>query len=164
MLSKDGIVIIFSDCVVQERHQRNHRKYEFAGYCFDSKPEVAFYIFKRDNGYDVIRNTKVFFTFNVFNIEFRYYPDFIVDGKYVEIKGDHFFKNKDINSTMIFPWNPRIGHKWTKKQLDFIMEEKHKCMIFNKVDIITSVKYEKYIKYVIEHYGKDFFKKIKKHS
>ena len=44
------------------------------------------------------------------------------------------------------------------------MEEKHKCMIFNKVDIITSVKYEKYIKYVIEHYGRDFFKKIKKHS
>ena len=65
---------------------------------------------------------------------------------------------------MIFPWNPKMGQKWTKKQLDFIMEEKHKCMILNKVDIITSVKYEKYIRYVIEHYGRDFFKKIKKHS
>lgn len=164
MLKKYGVDHNFKMKGFYERHQRNHRKYEFDGYCFDSKPEVAFYIFKRDNGYDIIRNTKVFFTFNVFNIEFRYYPDFIVNGKYVEIKGDHFFKNKDVNSTMIFPWNPKIGQKLTKKQLDSIMEEKHRCMILNKVDIITSVKYEKYIKYVIEHYGKDFFEKIKKHS
>lgn len=69
------------------------RKYKYDGINFDSSWEIAYYIFLRD-----------------FKIEFEYHPkevpfvcngvthytiiDFLVEGQYVEIKGDHL-RNKD---------------------------------------------------------------------
>ena len=38
-------------------------------------------------------------------------------------------------------------------------EAKHQCMITNKVKILKSADYEKYLKYVDEKYGKDFLTK-----
>ena len=55
---------------------------------FDSYAEFAFYLFNKDNGSVVIRNHTDNFPYTDENGKLRkFYPDFIVNGLYYEIKG-----------------------------------------------------------------------------
>ena len=51
---------------------------------------------------------------------------------YFEIKGDHFFKDKNYNNKMICPFD---------HSQDALYEAKHQCMLKNNVIIITSTEY-----------------------
>jgi hypothetical protein len=58
----------------------------YQGYALDSRWELAYLIYCLDHGKQIERNSKGFpYTFN--GKEHRYFPDFRVDGKLVEIKG-----------------------------------------------------------------------------
>jgi hypothetical protein len=72
-----------------------------------------------------------------------YYPDFIVNGKYVEIKGLQFFENKDPNGKLINPYDRSEDGKYEAKQ---------QCMKNNNVEVITET--SKYIEYTISKYGR----------
>lgn len=55
---------------------------------FDSYAEFAFYLFNKDNGSVVVRNHTDNFPYTDENGKLRkFYPDFIVNGLYYEIKG-----------------------------------------------------------------------------
>lgn len=65
---------------------RNSKCGWYNGYYCDSSWELAFLIYNLDVGNEVIREEKPFkYIFN--NKEHHYYPDFIVNGVYYEIKG-----------------------------------------------------------------------------
>ena len=76
-------------------------RYEFDGERFDSLPELAFYVWAKDNGMNVVRNKTISFGFVFDGREHRYWPDFLLDGKPVEIKGDQFFRE---DGTMYCPY------------------------------------------------------------
>lgn len=59
---------------------------------FDSKPELAYYIWLRDMNINFTCKPDISFTYSHCSKTYRYFPDFIVEGQVVEIKGDHFFK------------------------------------------------------------------------
>ena len=130
-------------------------KYEIDGFKFDSKPEIAFYIWLRDNDIEFTCKPTISFEFMHNGQIHRYYPDFIVEGQITEIKGDHFFEDCNPSKKMINPF---------LKIQDGYAEEKHQCMLANNVKIITSCEYIKYMSYVENKYGKHYIDSLKKNN
>jgi hypothetical protein len=71
-------------------------KYE--GIYFDSSWELAFWIWNKNHNIDIKRNTK---GFKLTNGSYCY-PDFIIDGQLIEIKGDHLKKQENYKYKKIF--------------------------------------------------------------
>ena len=116
---------------------------------FDSKGELCYYIWLRDNNIQFTYQPKVSFMYECNGESHKYFPDFLVEGQYVELKGNHFFKD---DGTMQNPYD---------HSLDYVYEAKHQCMIKNNVRILKHDDYIKYIDYVIKAYGKQFILKCK---
>lgn len=124
-------------------------KYKYDSFEFDSKQELCFYIWLRDNNIKFEVNQDFALSYMHDGKNHKYIPDFIVDGQIVEIKGDHFFKE---DGTMCNPYD---------HSQDALYEAKHQCMIANNVKIILQSECNEYMSYVNEIYGIDFVKKCK---
>lgn len=103
---------------------KRSRKYKYNGILFDSSPEIALYIYLTDKAIDFEYQPNTNFIFHYNGKIKKYFPDFLVNGQFIEIKGDQFFKE---DGTMQCPFN----HK-----LDNLFEAKHQCMISNNVQIL----------------------------
>lgn len=136
-----------------------HTKYIFNNINFDSIPEIAFYIWLRDNQYENFEykpNTSFKY---IFNNKIHYYmPDFRVNDKFYEIKGDHFFKN----GKMICPFKYKNLTDEEKAEIDKQYEAKYQCMISNNIVILKSAEYNIYIKYVKNKYGPAYLNQFKR--
>lgn len=119
---------------------------------FDSKWEFEYYIYCMDHDMDIIREPKVLEF--IFKGKVHYYhPDFMVDGRLVEIKGDHFFRE---DGSMYMPFRkPEWSDEEYKIQCD-LYEAKHQCMIKNNVKILRRPDMDIVEDYINSTYGKDF--------
>ena len=124
---------------------KSRKKYYFDNTYFDSSWELAYYIWLKDNNIPFEYHTRKI-KYTVEGRDHFYFPDFIVNGELVEIKGPQFFKDG--------------------KFIDFynnssqtVFDEKWKCMMENKVTVITDVSIQ--LKYILEKYGKDYMKQFK---
>jgi len=92
----------------------NTRYYEYEGITFDSSWEVYAWIWYKDNDHEIKRcDIRLEYEFD--GKIHGYYPDFVVDGKLTEIKGDQFFSiHGDITSPM---WHPYHRNRKTAEQL-----------------------------------------------
>ena len=61
---------------------------------FDSKTEVLFYEWCIEKGKQVEHNVTKSFTYYIDGKEHQYFPDFIVDGEFIEIKGEHLIDDE----------------------------------------------------------------------
>jgi len=139
------------------RDSMKHCRYEIDGYKFDSKPEAIYYIYLRDHNVKVEPHPQITFYYSSeFQKHLGYHPDFIVEGQYVEIKGDQFF-NED--GTMR---NPFAKSEESKRISNAKAIAKQNCMIEHNVKIIRVSELVEYIIYVEETYGKDYLKQFKK--
>lgn len=146
---------------IPEFQQNRRTKYKYNNIYFDSKPEIAFYIWLTDVkdilGIDFIYKPKVSFPYYI-NYETRYYiPDFQIGDQFFEIKGDHFFKD----GKMINPFRYKHWSDEYYQQVCEIYEAKHQCMIKNGVSILRNSCYNFFIDYVNENYGDDYLDKYK---
>ena len=101
----------------------------YKGIKCDSGWELAFLLYHITKGNNIIRNTD-YFTYQFDGISRRYYPDFIVDGIYYEIKGykdDKFFE--------------KVSQFPEDKQLE----------------VIDRVGIKPYIEFAEKTYGEDFY-------
>lgn len=131
---------------------KSRQKYYYDERYFDSSWELAYYIWLKDNNIDFEYQPDIKFKY-IYNNEIHYYhPDFKIDNKLQEIKGNLFFENNNINEKMICPFN---------RQLDDLYESKHQCMIANNVQILTKDNIKEYIIYVKLNYGINFLKNCK---
>ena len=119
-------------------HKKARKIYEYDGETFDSKPELALWIYAKINNIPIIRHPKKF-VFKYDGVEHLYFPDFEYNGQLLEIKGDHFFTPE---KTMCCPWN---------HDLDGLYEAKHQCGILNNVIFLTKKDYEFYIDFCIKN-------------
>lgn len=122
------------------------KKYYFEDIYFDSYIELCFYIYNLDLGKNIKRNTQGFEYFFK-NKKHFYFPDFEIDNQFFEIKGNHFL-NEETNT-----WCNPFDHSQNG-----LYEAKHQCALANNVQIIYSKDCQKYIDYVEEKYGKNYFK------
>lgn len=121
--------------------KKQQYRYRYNNLTFDSSWEIAYYIWLIDNNIKFEYQPGIHFEYIYEDKKHYYCPDFIVDGKYQELKGTQFFEN----GKMINPYD---------RSMDGLYEAKHQCMIANNVDIITDC--TKYLDYVEEKYTKDF--------
>jgi len=128
----------------QARH-KIHKKYTYDGLQFDSKPELACYIFLSENNISFEYQPDISFEYMYDNKIHIYYPDFKINNQLTEIKGLQFFKDKNPNNVMINPFD---------RSMDDLYEAKHQCMLQNNVQIITD--YSKFIDYVNNKYTQSY--------
>ena len=132
-----------------EYRKQTQKKYTYDGFSFDSQPEIAIYIWCKDNNIKFEYQPKITFEYE-FNGKIHIYePDFLIEKTLIEIKGDYFFKE---DGTMQNPYD---------HSQDELYEAKHQCMIKNNVKILKSKDYLIYIKYVKNKYGKFYLKQFK---
>lgn len=98
----------------------------YRGFWCDSTWELAYIIYNLDHSIPVVRNREPF-DYVFAGRTHRYYPDFIVNNRYVEIKG--FMRDCDYAKLANFP---------------------------GSLEIVDSKKIQKYIDYAAATYGRDF--------
>jgi DNA-directed RNA polymerase subunit M/transcription elongation factor TFIIS len=102
----------------------------YKGFFCDSSWELAFVIYHIDKGINIERN-KVGLEYEYKSKLRKYYPDFIINDKYYEIKGRRCYSDLD---------------EQTKLKVD----------IFSEVKILYTVDMKIYLSYVINKYGNNF--------
>ena len=131
---------------------KRYNRYNYYGIFFDSSWELAVWIYCIDHNINIIREPCYFiYKYSVKNKIYKknYYPDFMIDGKLVEIKGDYFFN--DIGK-MIDVFD---------RDNDYVLEAKHRCGLQNGVLFWTKKDIVKYIDYVKITYSKDYLNKFR---
>ena len=126
-------------------------KYEYNDKKFDSAWELAYYIWLKDHKIDFEYQPDALFTYNYLGNIHYYHPDFKVNNEYIELKGLHFFEDKNPNNKMINPYD---------RTQDDLYEAKRQCMINHNVKIITDC--SEYLDYVNNKYTADFLPLFKK--
>lgn len=118
--------------------------YYYDNIFFRSKPELCFYIYNKDQGKDIVYEPQPYFKYQCEDKEYYYKPDFLLENKLYEIKGDYFF---DKFGNLINPYDRSLNNVAKAKQL---------CMEEHNVIVLKSDKYMFYIDYVKEKYGTDY--------
>lgn len=131
-------------------HKIKKSKYYYENVYFDSCPELAYYIWLKENNIDFIYHPNIKLEYYYDGRIHYYSPDFLINNELIELKGLQFFENRDITKRMINPYN----HK-----LDDLFEAKHQCMIYNNVKIITNFK--KFFEYINNKYDKTYLVQFK---
>ncbi len=126
-----------------------YKQYKYDNLSFDSSWELAFYIYHKDNGINIIRNKDLYFEYVYKEKTLKYYPDFIIGNKIFEIKGNQFF-NK--NGQMINIFDRSNDEQYLLKQ---------KCAIENNVIFIDKIGIKKYIQYITNKYGYKYLRNFK---
>ena len=122
--------------------------YFFEEVHFDSSWELAYFIWLRDNNKAFIYHPPFYLTYvDEGATHHQYQPDFLVEGKFVEIKGDHFFNEKNE------PYNHYEKAFWWNK---------YNALLANKVEILRFEEVKQYLRYVKEKYGKDYLRSFKR--
>ena len=121
-----------------------HRSiYNYDGMTFDSSWELVFYIYQSDHGNNIKRcDEKLEYEFN--GEKHFYFPDFIMNNEYYEVKGEHFWKK---DGTMQNPYD---------HTLDGLFEAKHQCGLKNHVKFIGNNEIKTMLQYVTEKYTNDY--------
>ena len=132
----------------KESQYNRKSRYFYDNQSFDSCPEICFYIYCKDFNLNIKRCLKSFeYVFE--GKEYYYFPDFEIDGKYYEIKGNQFLTENG-------KWQNPFNHSLDKKY-----EAKHQCALKNNVIILYEKDYQKYIEYVEEKYGRNYLNQFK---
>lgn len=136
----------------KETREKGHRatprsRYVYNNVYFDSSWELAFYIYHKDNNLNIERNTQIF-KYWANEKEHDYTPDFKVNEKFIEIKGD-FLWEFDENNNSFFK-----GKDLEKEK------QRQKCAIDNNVMIL----YEKDMKKYLDYCKKKFNNKLWYHD
>jgi DNA-directed RNA polymerase subunit RPC12/RpoP len=105
------------------------KSYLYEGQVFDSSWELAYWIWCIDNGISIERNHQSFKRDDGGLL----YPDFIVNGELIEIKGEHLKKKEE----------------WLIKL---------KCYQDNNIKILSWVDVKPMVRYIEEKYGKGYLK------
>ena len=124
-----------------------HRKYLYDNLQFDSAPELAYYIWLKDNNIKFQFQREQSFEYEHNGKKFLYFPDFFLEDEqqFVEIKGDHFFVE---SGQMICPFRKK---KWSDERYEdecAKYEAKHQCMLKNNVKIMRSDEYLFFVQYI----------------
>lgn len=119
--------------------KKMHRKYMYDGVMFDSFPELAYYAWLKDNSVQFQFHPDICFEYECLGKKHFYFPDFLVNGQFVELKGDHFF---DEHGKMTCPYRNTDWNDMKYVEICSMYEAKHQCMLKNDVKIMMSAQYD----------------------
>jgi ribosomal protein S30 len=117
----------------KEIRDKARRKYTYQGMPFDSSWEIAYWIWCIDNGHKIERNNQ---KYPISDTQYCF-PDFIVDGQIVEIKGDNLMKCSD----------------WPLKEA---------CYNRHNIRVLMSADIAPIMEYIEDKYGKQYLKSFRR--
>ena len=115
--------------------ERRKKKYLYNGIYFDSLPEIHFYQELCNNGTPFEYHPKVRFEYFHDNKKHYYFPDFLVNEQYVELKGSQFFDVTDKASIDLNDPNLHMINPYNRKY-DSLADAKFQCMKMHGIKII----------------------------
>ena len=125
----------------EEYHKRVHKPYtnpKYPDMTFGSSWEFLVYDFLLENHIDFEYQPSVSLPYEYKETYHTYHPDFIVDGRVFEVKGDNFFRiNESTGQEEMFC--PYRDEDWSDEKYDWmcgLYEAKHQCMLVNDVVIL----------------------------
>lgn len=122
------------------------RTYIYNNICFDSSWELAYYIWLKDAGFNYEYQPKCeLYYIGDDNKKHQYFPDFLVNGEYQEIKGKQFFNEKGE------PFDLYSKTFWWEKY-NFLKE--------NNIRIIKQEDMKFIFDYIEKTYGKNYLKQF----
>lgn len=137
--------------ILEKRYKTNLKRYGVSGAVtfrylyknikFDSSWELAFYCYNLSLNKPIKRCTKSF-EYEFEGVNHMYFPDFEIENKIFEIKGDHFFNEEGL---MICPFN---------RAKDGLFQAKQQCGLKNNVAFITRKEITPALDYMENKYGK----------
>lgn len=104
---------------------------------FDSKWEFKVYDFLIENKLLFEYQPAISIPYYCEGTKHYYHPDFLVNGRIYEVKGDHFFKVDESGKEVMI--NPYRDPEWSDERYAYECakyEAKHQCMINNGVVIL----------------------------
>lgn len=108
-----------------------HRKpVEYDGMTFDSSWEVVVYQYCKENGISCEYQPDIVFEYEYDGKKHFYHPDFLIDGKLYEVKGEQFFDG----DKMVCPFD---------RSKDGLFDSKYKCMVENGVKLLRNCEINK---------------------
>ncbi len=118
-------------------HVRRRKRYWHDGMWFDSKWEIKVYDYCKNINIACEYQPNISFTYECCERKWIYQPDFLINGKIYEVKGDQFFKVDESGHEVMF--NPYRNKKWSDERYArecAKFEAKHQCMLANNVTIL----------------------------
>lgn len=110
---------------------------------FDSSWEIKVYDYLKENHVPFEYSPSISIPYEYDGRQYTYHPDFLVNGKMYEVKGDHFFRiNESGHEVMV---NPYRDPEWSDEQYEWECgkyEAKHQCMLKNNVIILRESQIE----------------------
>lgn len=119
-----------------EIYSKQRKKYKYNNINFDSLAEIDLYKYCIENNIDFEYHPNVTFEYEYKGKIHYYEPDFLIEDNYIELKGLHFFENKNPNGKMINPFGRKEASLDEIEYNDGLAEAKHQCMIKNDIIII----------------------------
>lgn len=111
---------------------------------FDSNWEVKVYDYLKENNIPFEYAPAISYPYEYDGRQFTYHPDFIINGKVYEVKGDQFFRiNESTGQEEMF--NPYREQEWSDERYVWECgkyEAKHRCMLRNNVVILRESQIE----------------------
>lgn len=140
------------------------RMYNYNGLQFDSLYEVVYFIYMKENGYNIVRNNTYYIPYEFAGKIYYYIPDFIINNTIlVEVKGEHLIDNYGV---LI----PICSKNITDQAYSYQMGKyraKYNCMVSNNIKLVSTKKiglWEDTINtaftYVINKYGESYRQKL----
>ena len=104
---------------------------------FGSNWEFKVYDFLTENHIEFEYQPEISFEYEYDGNKHTYHPDFLVNGKIYEIKGDQFFRINESTGKeeMYLPWKGNLSDEEYEYKCG-LYEAKHQCMIKNDVIIL----------------------------
>jgi hypothetical protein len=127
-------------------HAYDCKGYTYKDIHFDSSWELAYYIWLTDHSKQFIYHPPYYLDYVDEGVTRLYQPDFLVEGKFIEIKGDSFFDE------LGRPYNCYSKTFWWNK---------YEAMQKYGVVILRFEEAKQYLRYVKETYGKEYLRGFK---
>lgn len=113
----------------EDIRKKRFKEITYDGLIFNSNDEILFYTFCKKNNIELNCHPNISIKyFDNCGKEHLYFPDFEICGRYIEIKGDHFFNDDGI---LINPYTNDVD-------VQDVYKSKYDCMIKENVLIIKS--------------------------
>ena len=122
---------------------------------FDSKWELAYYLYERDvNNADIVREPVKIKYKDASGKPHSYSPDFSINGKLVEIKGPQFYKDKNVDNELYCPYESEDS------EIQQCFKALGETIKSNDIEVISSDKITKYTDYMVNGYDPTWLRSL----
>ena len=138
-ISKYGVMWYMQSPEYHKKRKHKYTSQKYPDLTFDSTWEVKVYEFCRDSNIPIEYSPKISYEYEYDGRIWTYHPDFLINGKVYEVKGDNFFRTNESGQEEMFC--PYRDEDWSDEKYNWMcskFEAKHQCMLYHHIIILRN--------------------------